>query len=355
MLKVFPFKQPRPGTQEAIEAIEKAFASGKRFVMLDAPTGCHSKGTKVIMYDGTLKKVEDVKIGDLLIGPDSKPRKVQRLYNGIDDMYQITPNKGKPFVVNKDHILSIKTDIGSSQKVINISVKEYLEKASKTSVLKNYKLYKVPLEFESQKNNLKIPPYFLGLVLGDSCFSQANTIDKTYRQTKCKKLLQNKDFKKLNLLNKIWQDKSIPLKYKVSSRFNRLELLAGLIDSSGLWKKQGFEITQKSKQLSEDILFLSRSLGLSAILFPKKIKDSNSWKIIISGNCSILPLRLINEKRHKAYAKKNSLNSRFKISFQGKGEYFGFSLDKDHLYLLEDFTVTHNSGKSGIAVAYSRK
>lgn len=47
MLKVFPFKEPRPGTEEAIKQIEKAFDSGKRFVMVDAPTGSGKSGLAV--------------------------------------------------------------------------------------------------------------------------------------------------------------------------------------------------------------------------------------------------------------------------------------------------------------------
>ncbi|UWF82783.1 MAG: hypothetical protein [Bacteriophage sp.] len=38
--------------------------------------GCHIAGTKVMMYDGSTKNVEDVKLGELLMGPDGTPRKV---------------------------------------------------------------------------------------------------------------------------------------------------------------------------------------------------------------------------------------------------------------------------------------
>ena len=37
---------------------------------------CLGKGTKVLMYNGTLKKVEDIISGELLMGDDSTPRKV---------------------------------------------------------------------------------------------------------------------------------------------------------------------------------------------------------------------------------------------------------------------------------------
>ena len=42
------------------------------------------------MYDGAIKKVEDLKIGDLLMGVDSKPRKIVQLHRGFDDnMFRI--------------------------------------------------------------------------------------------------------------------------------------------------------------------------------------------------------------------------------------------------------------------------
>src|SRR5277367_5837034 len=37
---------------------------------------CLAPGTPVLMFDGTIKNVEDDRVGDLLMGPDSKPRRV---------------------------------------------------------------------------------------------------------------------------------------------------------------------------------------------------------------------------------------------------------------------------------------
>ena len=69
---------------------------------------CLGKGTKVVMYDGTLKKVEDVAAGDLLMGNDSTPRKVLSIARGREKMYWIRQNKGIDYRVNESHILSLK-------------------------------------------------------------------------------------------------------------------------------------------------------------------------------------------------------------------------------------------------------
>ena len=44
---------------------------------------CHGKGTKILMYDGTIKNVEDIKKGDQLMGDDSTPRIVLSLAQRI--------------------------------------------------------------------------------------------------------------------------------------------------------------------------------------------------------------------------------------------------------------------------------
>jgi hypothetical protein len=70
--------------------------------------GCHAKGTKIMMYDGTLKNVEDIEVGEQLMGDDSTPRTVKELFRGQDKMYRVTPKKGQSYVVNKDHRLALK-------------------------------------------------------------------------------------------------------------------------------------------------------------------------------------------------------------------------------------------------------
>ena len=61
---------------------------------------CHGKGTKILMYDGSIKNVEDIKVGEQLMGPDSKPRNVLSLARGIDEMFLISPIKGESWTCN---------------------------------------------------------------------------------------------------------------------------------------------------------------------------------------------------------------------------------------------------------------
>ncbi|MCV6607508.1 MAG: replicative DNA helicase, partial [Campylobacterales bacterium] len=149
--------------------LTKGFGKGDMIIIAARPAmgKCLAKETKVLMYSGDLKNVEDVQVGDLLMGDDSTPRKVLSLARGQEKMYWIRQNKGINYRVNESHILSLKRSRNQGKHkhgdVLNISVREYLKKSDKFK--SNYKGYKVPVEFS--QNSVAIEPYFLGLWLGD--------------------------------------------------------------------------------------------------------------------------------------------------------------------------------------------
>ena len=72
-----------------------------------APTGCHAPGTPSLMFDGSIRPVEAIQIGDRLMGPDSTPRTVLELHTGQDAMVEVRPIKGAHFTVNAGHILTL--------------------------------------------------------------------------------------------------------------------------------------------------------------------------------------------------------------------------------------------------------
>ena len=79
-----------------------------QIVIVTGRAGCLALGTKVLMYDSTYKNVEDVVVGNLLMGVDSTPRTVLNLKRGREQMYWIRQNKGLDYRVNASHILSLK-------------------------------------------------------------------------------------------------------------------------------------------------------------------------------------------------------------------------------------------------------
>ncbi|KAF8854683.1 putative pre-mRNA splicing factor [Acephala macrosclerotiorum] len=67
---------------------------------------CLAFGTQLLRHDGTEVAVEDVKEGDLLLGPDGGPRRAFNIVNGRDHLYRIKIGARKEdLVVTSNHIL----------------------------------------------------------------------------------------------------------------------------------------------------------------------------------------------------------------------------------------------------------
>lgn len=188
---------------------------------------CFSKGTQILMANGRIKTVEDVRVGDKLMGDNFTHRNVLELARGRDQMYTIIPRTGDRFTVTSGHILclmgrryintvwdkkctryrvrwiyngircsesfsiykygSIKAAECAMEKLkqeieelendyIEITVEDYLKKA--TDFRLNYYLYTKPCNFSAQ--TVEIDPYILGYWLGDgsSAHAMIYTADK---------------------------------------------------------------------------------------------------------------------------------------------------------------------------------
>ena len=116
---------------------------------------CLGRGTPVLMFDGTVKPVEAVVVGDQLMGPDSLPRTVVSAASGQDELFRVTQKGAAPYVVNSEHVLSLRYTNTSNVKangtvlrlygaqkddVRNLTVKEYLAlSATHRALLKGWK------------------------------------------------------------------------------------------------------------------------------------------------------------------------------------------------------------------------
>ncbi len=139
-------------------------------ITLVGPPGtgkCHGKNTPIMMFDGSTKMVQNVEPGELLMGPDSKPRKVLSTARGYGNLYRVFPTKGMSYVVNEDHILSLKMNVACSGKrkgeIVNIGVLDYLK--SSQTFRDHAKGYRVGVDFAEK--SVEIDPYILGVWIGD--------------------------------------------------------------------------------------------------------------------------------------------------------------------------------------------
>lgn len=362
------------------EAIDLAMKEGSGVVKM--ATGCHARGTEVLMYDGSIKRVEDIIIGDLIMGPDSKPRKVLQLCRGKDRMVKIIPTKGESFTINQEHILSLKrTRCRASDKLAgNIEDIKFSEWENLSDYGKHIrKLFRVGVDFS--KKQLSMDPYLMGLLLGDGGFHASVGITSadeeiiSYCELEAEKLglklrkngltyyfttgfTNNGQNKLINIIRKegLYQTRSgtkfIPQDYKTSDRKDRLSLLAGLLDTDGSYDGSGYYFISKSERLAKDLAFVARSLGFAAYVSrQKKICTNNGvegyyFRVSLSGELSEIPCKLPRKKAAKRLQKKDVLVTGFSYEEAGYDDYFGFKVDGDNRYLLSDFTVTHNSGKT---------
>ena len=95
--------------------------SRHRYKLCAGGYGCTAPGTPILMYDKTIKLVENIVVGDLVMGVDSTPRLVLELHHGEDAMYHLHTNNGT-VTVNLHHIMHIQ--VGRNR--INIPLIEYL-------------------------------------------------------------------------------------------------------------------------------------------------------------------------------------------------------------------------------------
>ena len=346
---------------------------------------CLGKGTKVLMYDGSLKKVEDVQTGDVLMGNDSTPRNVLSIARGQEKMYWIRQNQAQDYRVNESHILSLKRSRTEgphqSGEVLNISVHNYLKRSDKFKT--NYKGYKTAVEFTAKE--LPLDPYFLGLWLGDGDINSprittqapevvsyleeyAHTLTEhghlatlstydysnrcnPYAITKGSRGKQEeaysikKELRKIGVLG----HKHIPQEYLVNNTDARLALLAGLIDSDGHYLEQsnGYEITQSREDLARQIKFLCDTLGFKTSFTKKKAGiaaigyQTDVFCIRIYGDIDKVPVKI--ERKKARPPQSNWQVTDISVEYDKVDDYYGFEIDGNHLFLLEDMTVTHNT------------
>ena len=311
---------------------------------------CLAYNTPIIMYDGNVKMVQDIVVGDKIMGEDSTPRNVLTLATGREEMYEIKPTRGDSYIVNKSHILSLKYE----NTIVDISLKDYLKHTHKH----NFKGFRVPLQFI--KKDLPLDPYIIGIWLTDTHYKYnhiynqnsfiitylAQTlpqndsyIDYTGNHYDYRIVGPHTHFLKKNIINK---NNHIPHIFKINNSHNRLKLLAGIIDSIGFLGNKGYGINHRNYTLIKDIQFIAKSLGFSCYLKQNK-KKYIYYRLNIVGNTSQIPCIIPNKKSTTTKQINNVLHYNIKVIPRGIARYYGFEIDGNRRFVLGSFDVTHNT------------
>jgi hypothetical protein len=385
---------------------------------------CFFYNTPILKSDSTIVPIENLKVGDKLIGEDSCERVVTSISSGDNKLYKINYNKSDPYIVSQDHILvlkalncegiwkdenkkryrirwlekfSIKEKLFPFESYVNIftaciaaqnylkytvpqnknyikcddtieiKVKDYI--ALPKRIQNVYKVYSVSLMWPEK--NLILDPYIMGYWLGSrlSTNTYINLVDDEIieyvnhyaynNNLMCspvgigKYTLSNSNLNLEGILKKydLITNKHIPCDYLMSSIDQRRKLLAGLIDSDGCTDKTQLTLSLNSEKLVDNIIFLARSMGLSAhkkqcIVIDYKNTNNNNplsglyWICYIYGDGIEYIPSLI--KYNRSISKKKGKKG-IEIEELGIGKCYGFSIDKESNFLLSDFTISRNN------------
>ena len=350
--------------------------------------GCHAKDTPIIMADGTKKMVQDIVVGDKIMGVNNQIRTVESLIQGNDRLFKIKQSRAESYVVNEGHILSLVYTASRKYRgfnkgdKVNISVHDFMKiPVNERRFFKGYKS-----SYELSEKEFLIPPYILGLWLGDGNshstrfsvnINETQLIEdlREYAISIGKKLSIREDsenclsvdicdydtksegnkfrqaLKKLNLFD----NKHIPEEYFYGSKEQRSALLAGLLNTDG-WARIG--------RGRKSVCFGNTNINL--IDGAKRLADSLGYNTnIICARGETIGVGLCEGSVLKPYyhlnihsyddphlmEHKRSVNSTSKRDFDTStitieeveaGDFYGFELDGDRLYLINDGTVTHN-------------
>jgi superfamily II DNA or RNA helicase len=338
------------------------------------------------------KLMAEIKVGSLVIGSDGKSKEVLDIFpQGQKDIYKITFSDDSITECCNDHLWLTSTfnerSHGKTTKKIRTlsEIKDTLYRYDGSS---NHAIQMVkPVEFNSQ--NILIDPYLLGLLLGDGCFSNKTGVSISnadneiieyckdsvisynlvlkqhgkydyYLVNKTKRAFQKNnlisDLKHYDLMCKLSYDKFIPKQYLFNSVQVRLSILQGLMDTDGFISSNGASniFYTTSPQLAKDVQFIIQSLGGKAVIKDKKTKYTyknikkqgrDSFAVYISLPNDIQPFR-IGKKLSRFKNKTKYIPTRYirSIEYVGKKEAQCILIDsEDHLYITDDFIVTHNT------------
>lgn len=356
---------------------------------------CFAYNTPILMFDGLIKPVQDIAVGDLLMGDDSTPRRVLETCRGMEKMYKIKQGDDT-YIVNESHILSLiydeektlvhlqdsnsflvtwfdKDDLTMNERYfdyghdltyrkvkkeaynffnsisddrrVDISMRQYLSLPREHA--KKLKGYRVFVDYPDKE--LRVDPYIMGIWLG-LVETSLGFYPKKILVNFMKKCVINNckvNFVMLKKLIGIITEKGVDNSilhyieggrkrihndFIINSKKNRLQLLAGLIDSTGEYNSEVYILKNLDKVLANDIIVLCKSLGFGTSYY--------SGQLFIRGNIHWVPSLFY--KCEPAEDEPYLLET-INVLPRKQDNYFGFTLDKNSRFLLGNYIVTHNS------------
>lgn len=314
----------------------------------------HMKDTEIVMSDGNLKKIQDIKIGEYLMGVESKPILINNILNGYDDMYKIKPSSyylnddTSDYIVNSYYTLSLVYSFKKSIKEYNnnyyvfwfdnIHIKELSKMFTFDDFNKN-KIYKIALKFlqtinEKRKIYITIYDYLqlpktlqskFQTIVSMIYYPQKNTVFDPYTVG---------FMEGINIYGMVEKNKVTKL-YKYNSIGIRLHYIAGVIDSYGyVFNDKYFIDVYEYNSYVVDLIFMIKSVGLNC-----HFSDN---KLTIYGKCI---LKIPTKKIKINYKISSNIPLTIYIEKVDYSEYYGFELFNNEKYILGNCIISDSCKK----------
>jgi superfamily II DNA or RNA helicase len=296
---------------------------------------CLARDTPVMLYSGEIRAVQDITVGDLLMGDDGTSRRVLSLARGRERMYSIAEaweHGNTEYVVNESHILSLRTDPLNPASVVDIPLMDVVYGG-----YNGYWGFRTGCIDTSRRSNTETQhDKYVRVLYAEHMYS-----------------LTVHDYKKVLL--------EMPniLSYDA---LTRRSILAGVVDSEVcICNNNMYMVNSRNLDVAERLVFLVRSLGLYA--FSEKKYDSY-YSVSFRVDKSV-PIQSIN-KTYRTKPDYERFSSKYEVEYEtdkyaefeawadagsypikircvGEDDYYGFEIDGNRRFVLGDFSVTHNT------------
>lgn len=381
---VYADYMPQPGLQENLCACECNLI----FVCGAATSGKAQPYEAKVLTPNGFVEMGSLKVGDTITGSEGKPQKVLKIFEqGVRNICQIDFADGGWVECDYNHLWAITATFTKKKKqemVVDTRTLIGMMNARDGGYGCVRNIY-MPLvgavEYNQPNDDLPINPYVLGVIIGDGCTRTKTSkpristpdieiIDKIIsigyemRQLPSDAMewqFEDRDIieklKELGLWDCLSYDKFIPKQYLTSSIENRMELLRGLMDTDGSASgHSSAEFSTSSVRLANDVRELVFSLGgycntisrIPKYTYNGELRNGHlSHRLYVSfqNQSEIFHIRK-KKDRCKTQRNPNYLNGRRveKISDAGKKQCRCILVSNpDHLYVTDDFIVTHNT------------
>ena len=393
-------RQPRSRLQE--DCINKMIDPNRKYnkltIELKPGTGKEQPYSTLIPTINGDIRMGDLKVGDYVFDRTGRPTKILHIFEqGEKDVYKITFQDGRIALCGLEHLWTVKSHKNGIWKTVTTA--DMLKDFKRISPWKvengrddpyAYKYY-IPMcqPVQYPHKDVPIDPWVLGCFIGNGCCTEStltissgtdeipNRIADIYGFD-VKKSMTNYDYSFYHKSGKPvrtkWffqnipemidcysRDKKIPEIYMVNDVETRMSLMRGLMDTDGSISyskgRYNMRYTSCSLTLLKQIRSIMYSLGYTTGSIVSDIREDK----YVDGFCGNIHLKIPNQdKEHffsfgyklaqaieaRSFHKENIFDDLLikDISFSHREQCRCIMVDNpEHLYLTEDFIVTHNT------------